>query len=188
MTKNLKRLRGITAALVIAVAATLGGSTAAQAYNVTGWWNVKSDPLYKAYSGSKAWAAGSAYIKNSTDGTRIYNTGSNKFTDADNHRPYVEGVSEWNAGTCRALTTTVTYNGVGVAASKPCARTFYDGNKFDRANGVTYTTQTWTALPSRSAKPNSGSDRGRVKVKLCIDVPIHFDSCTGYSYSPADSY
>lgn len=188
MLNGMSRIRRTVITVGVAVAATLGGSVAANAINSAGTWNSQSSPLSVTHYSSKAWAAGSAYISNGSNGTRIYNQGTHKFTDADNHRPYLTATSEWNAGSCRDVTPTVQYRGVSVGGSTSCAREFYDGKDFARADGVAYTTSKWTAFPNKSAAPNAGSDRGRAKVQLCIDVPWRADKCTGASYSTADSF
>ena len=182
------RTRRVVLSVFVALAATLGGSVAANAINSPGVWNTQASPLYLTSYGSKAWAAGSAYVSNGSNGTRIYNTGTHKFTDADNHRPYLKATSEWNAGTCASSSTTVVYKGVEVGASSSCAQSFYDGKDYGRADGVAYTTSTWKSFTTQSAAPNAGSDRGRSKVQLCIDIPWRVDACTGSSYSAADSF
>lgn len=188
MRKYLPPAGRAIAALVIATLTTIAAFTAAQAYNSPGTWNTQSRPLHLTSYSSEAWAAGSASIYNGSNGTRIYNKGTHKFTDADNHRPYLSGTSEWNAGTCANYSPTIAYKGVEVGASTSCAKSFYDGANFSRADGVTYTTSSWKAFATRSAVPNSGSDRGRAKIRLCLDIPLRPDGCTSYSYSPSDSF
>lgn len=188
MLNEVNRVRRAVIVAGVALASILGGSVAANAIDTPGTWNSQSRPLEVTHYSSTASAAGSAYISNGSNGTRIYNRGTHKFTDADNHRPYLQATSEWNAGTCRDMSSTVQYRGVQVGGSSTCARVFYDGANFARAEGVAYTTSTWKAFPTKSARPNSGSDRGRAKVQLCIDVPWRTDKCTGHSYSTADSF
>lgn len=188
MLTGKNRIRRTVIAVSVAVAATLGGSVAANAINSPGTWNTQSSPLKVTHYSSTAQAAGSAYISNGSNGTRIYNQGTHKFTDADNHRPYLKAQSEWNSGDCRDMSVTVQYKGVSVSASSGCAKNFYPGNSFPRADGVTYTTSSWKSFPTKSAAPNRGSDRGRAMVQLCIDVPWRTDKCTGASFSTPDSY
>lgn len=133
---------------------------------------------------------GGGAVKASTgsNGTKLTNYGWNQFVDADNHRAFLKGTSEWNAGTCRSYSIEVTIKAVAVAASLSCAQTFYDGADFSRADGLNYTKQAWTAFPNRQASPNSGSDRGRAKVHLCIDIPLKPDVCSDASYSSSDTF
>ncbi|GAA2241654.1 hypothetical protein GCM10010401_13090 [Rarobacter faecitabidus] len=112
----------------------------------------------------------------------------NKFVDADNHKAYLEATSQWNAGTCKANSYEVQYKGVSVAGTVECARQFYSKDDFPRADGLNYTNQSWTAMPTVTAKPHEGADRGRAKVHLCIDIPLRSDPCTDASYSASDSF
>lgn len=186
--KKFSILKRVLAMLVVATAAGASLAAPAQAYNHYEYWNKSSSPLVKSGYGSTAKAYGKSRIFNGSDGTKIYNYAWNKFTDADNHRAYLEGTSEWNAGSCRNYSATVTIYAVAVASSTSCSREYYDGANFSRANGLNYTKSSWTAMPTRGAAPNSGSDRGRAKVKLCIDIPWRTDPCTGYSMRGFDTF
>lgn len=188
MTRTPSVLRTTLAAFAVAAVSAVLGATAAQAYNTPGYWNASSSPLQVSGYGSTASAYGYAKVFNGSSGTAIYNYGYHKFTDGDDHRPYLGGSSQWNAGSCGLEGVTVGYKGVQVGASASCASVFYDGNNLPRQDGSTSTVTAWTAFPTVSAKPPSGSDRGRVEVKLCLDIPWRLDVCVGYSYSPADSY
>ena len=176
------------AACTIAALSVVLGAGAADAYNTAGSWNTSASPLKVTGYGSTAQAYGSAWIYNGSSGTRVYTSANYKFTDGDNHQPFLEGTSEWNAGTCGLEGVTVQVKGVAVGASATCAAVFYDGQNFSRVNGSTSNVTAWTALGSMSAAPNSGSDRGRAVVRLCLDIPLRYDPCTGYSYSPADTF
>jgi hypothetical protein len=186
--KKLDIVKRVLAMLVLATVAGAALAAPAQAYNHYGYWNQSSSPLVKSGYGSTAKAYGKSKIFNGSDGTKLYNYAWNKFTDADNHRAYLTGVSQWNSGSCRNSGVGVTIYGVSVNSSTNCSATYFDGKKFDRANGLNHTNNTWTAMPTRTAAPTNGSDRGRAKVKLCIDIPFRTDPCTGDSISAFDTY
>ena len=180
--------RKTLATLAVTVLTVIGGASAANAYNTPGSWNTSATPLTLTSYGSTAKAYGSASIYNGTNGTRIYTSAKHTFFDADNHQPFLDGTSEWNAGTCGLESITIQLKGVAVGASASCAAVFNDGANFGRSNGSTSNVSAWTAMPAMSAAPNSGSDRGRAVVKLCLDIPWRTDPCTGSSYSPADTF
>lgn len=177
-------------AAVVLVAMTAAGLTAgaAQAINTASYWNTSSNPLIKKGYGSTASAYGYIKMERGSNGLRMYSYAWNKFTDADNHKAYLTGTSEYNSGSCGSFTPEVTYKGVAVGASSNCARSFYDGPNFSRADGLNYTRNTWTAFPTRSVGYNAGSDRGRGVFKLCIDIPARLDVCTGTVPSTLDSF
>src|SRR5690606_35635115 len=50
------RTRRVVLSVFVALAATLGGSVAANAINSPGVWNTQASPLYLTSYGSKAWA------------------------------------------------------------------------------------------------------------------------------------
>lgn len=157
------------------------------AYNTASYWNTSGTPLVKSGYGSPAKAYGYIRIFNGSNGTRLYSSAWNKFTDGDNHRAYIQGVSQFNAGTCRAATPTVTYKGVSVASWPSCRQTLYDYARF-QSDGLNYTRNVWTQMHNKNTGVHSGADRGRALVKLCIDIPWRTDSCTGQSYSASDSW
>jgi hypothetical protein len=181
------RVRAILTALFAAILCGGVFMGTAFAYNTASYWNTSGTPLETSSYGSTAKAYGYIKIYNGSNGTRLYSYAWNKFTDADNHRAYIQGVSQFNAGTCRALTATVTYKGVSVASSASCSQQFYDYSEF-RSDGLNYTRNVWTQMPNKNTGVHSGADRGRARVKLCIDIPWRTDSCTGQSYSASDSW
>ena len=181
----LKRLLALSLT-AIAAGSIMAGP--AQAYNHPGYWNTSTSPLVKSGYGSTAKAYGYAKIFNGSNGTKLYTYSWNKFTDGDNHQAYVQGFSEWNAGECRSTSTTVTIYGVSVSSTSTCTKVTFDGAAISRANGLNYTKSSWTAMPTRTSSPNSGADRGRANVQVCIDVPWRTDPCTDHSISPMDTY
>jgi hypothetical protein len=188
MWGRFRQLRRAIIVVLVAALASVGTAATAQAFNSPSWWAPASVPLVASGYGSKAWAAGTARMTYTSGGTRLYNTGQYKFHNGDNHRPYLVGSSEWNAGYCRNYSATVAYKGVAVASSSACQRAFYDGQDFSRVDGVGSTTAKWTTFSVRTAAPNAGSDRGRARVRVCIDIPLRSDVCSGTAYSQADSF
>lgn len=79
------------------------------------------------------------------------------------------------------------FKGVEVGSSYSCAASFYDYASF-RQNGLNYTRSSWTRMAGWNGGVHSGADRGRVWVKLAIDVPWRTDPKTGASYSAPDSW
>ncbi|MFV0633795.1 hypothetical protein [Demequina sp.] len=126
-------------------------------------------------------------IYNGDAGLRLYHYSKYKFSQGDDHVPYFLGTSEWNAGTCGGMGLTIRVKGVEVGASGSCAATFYEGADLPRATGKSDGT-TSRQLLIKSAKPNTGSDRGRARVRVCIDVPLKFDPCSGQFISAADTF
>ncbi len=174
--------------LLLTALAVVGAAGAATAYNTPSYWNKSGTPLYKASYGSKVSAYGYVKMFNGSSGTRLYNYSYYKFTQADNHVPYLKGTSQRNSGRCGGLTGTVRFKGVSVGAGSTCANIFYGGANFARAVGSANGNAAWKALPTKSVAPNGGSDRGRGVFNLCLDVPLRADPCTGKSYSVADSF
>lgn len=177
-------------AILIVATASLGAmlaSTSASAYNSVSYWNVSSTPLKVSGQGSSAQAYGYIKIFNGSSGTRMYSYAANKFTDADNHRAYITGETQYNAGTCRSEGTTVVVKGIEVSSSTSCARQFYDKDGY-RIDGLNYTTSSWTQMPYKNWNVDGGADRGRLVVNLAIDVPWRSDPVSGPSYSAADTW
>ncbi|WP_432457140.1 hypothetical protein [Cellulomonas iranensis] len=177
------------AALVVAVALAAGTAAAlpAAAYNTPSYWNTAGAPLQVSGYGSTARAYGYIKIFNGSNGTRLHSYAWNKFTDADNHAAYLNGKSQFNAGTCREVSVTIGYKGVQVAAGAACAQTFYDGEGF-RQDGLNYTTNSWVQMANKSTGVHSGADRGRAAVRMAIDIPLRPDVESGPSYSDDDSW
>lgn len=167
--------------------AGLAGAASAQAYNSPSYWNVSSTPLKVSGYGSTAQAYGYIKIFNGSSGTRMYGYAWNKFVDGDNHRAYLNGATQFNAGTCSSSSSTVIYKGAEVSNSSSCTFQFAD-NEYIRVDGLNYTSSTWIQMPNKSWGVHSGSDRGRLKVNLNIDIPWRSDPAVGPSYSSSDSF
>jgi hypothetical protein len=183
-----KKVAALVRAGSIAVIMVLTASVGtAHAYNTASWWNVSSSPLVTTGYGSTAKAYGYIYIFNGSNGTRLYHKAWNKFTDADNHRAYLNVVTQYNAGSCRNESTTTTVKGVSVSSSSSCSRQFYNYGG-GRVDGLNYTSSSWIAMPTTNYGVHSGADRGRVKDTLCIDVPWRVDPCGGVVYSDSDTW
>jgi hypothetical protein len=157
------------------------------AYNTPSYWNVSGTPLVVSGYGSTAQGYGYIKIFNGSNGTRMYSYAWNKFVDGDNHMAYVDGTTQYNAGTCAASSTTVVFKNVEVAASSSCAYQFYSLELF-RQNGLNYTNSSWTAVPTGNYGVHYGADRGRAAIQMSIDVPWRVDPSSGTSYSSADSW
>lgn len=184
-TKNL--VRRVSLALVVGLVAGGAAALPAAAYNTNSWWNQSSTPLEVSGYGSTAKGYGYIKIFNGSNGTRLHSYAWNRFTDADNHAAYLSGVSQFNAGSCRAYSVTVGYKGVEVAASSSCANTFYNHASF-RQNGLNYTSSSWIQMANQSTGVNAGADRGRAEVRMAIDIPLRPDVESGPSYSQSDSW
>lgn len=180
-------MRRMLAVIVGGVVLAFGLVGAAQAKNSNSPWNSSSNPLVTSGYGSEARAYGHVKVADSASGTRLFMYSYNRFVDADNHRAYLMLTPQFNAGTCRAETSTVAYKGVQVASSSSCAGVFYSQNDI-RSDGLNYTTSTWTAMPTKSVAVNAKADRGRVRARLCIDIPARPDPCGGTAVSESDSY
>lgn len=182
----MSRIRKILLACA-APASLVIAATPAWAYNTPSYWNYSSSPLIASGYGSKAQGYGYIKMYNGSNGTRMYSYAWNKFTDGDNHRAYLDGRTQYNAGTCRTNSLTVSWKGVSVASSSSCANVFYDWENFTQG-GLNYTSSTWTAMPTTNHGVNPGADRGRAVIKMSIDVPLRWDPQSGESFSAADSW
>lgn len=181
------RVRRAAVMAFVAAAAALATAIPAAAYDTASYWNKSSSPLVATGYGSAARAYGYVKIYNGSDGTRLYSYAWNKFTDGDNHQAFLEGVSQFNAGTCRSDGNTVMYKGVSTSAESTCYAQFFDYSSF-RQNGLNYTSGSWVQMSTVSTGVASGADRGRAKIRLKIDIPLRPDVGVGPSYSSADSW
>jgi hypothetical protein len=182
----MSRLRKILIACAVPVSLIVT-ATPAWAYNTPSYWNTSSTPLVASGYGSTARSYGYIKIFNGSNGTRLYSYAWNKFTDADNHRAYLAGRTQFNAGTCSTSSVQVSFKGVSVGGSSSCAQQFYDKDNFTQG-GLNYTSSTWTAMPTTNHAVVSGADRGRAVVRMSIDIPLRPDVQSGESYSSADSW
>lgn len=182
----MSRIRKVLVACAVPVSIVLAAAPA-WAYDTASYWNRSSTPLVISGYGSTAQGYGYIKIFNGSNGTRLYSYAYNKFTDADNHRAYLAGRTQYNAGTCRTSSATVTINNVSVASSTSCAKQFYDYNSFTQG-GLNYTNNSWTTMPTTNHGVDSGADRGRVVVRMSIDVPLRYDPQSGESISAADTW
>lgn len=182
----MSRLRKILIACAVPASLVIA-ATPAWAYNTPSYWNTSSYPLTASGYGSTAKSYGYIKIFNGTNGTRLYNYAWNRFTDADNHRAYLDGTTQFNAGTCSTSSFQVSFKGVSVGGSSSCAQQFYDKDDFTQW-GLNYTTSTWTSMPTTNHAVASGADRGRAAIRMAIDIPLRYDVYSGTSYSSADSW
>lgn len=181
-----KRRTGVAGLLVLGCLWASQGTAAA--LNHLGYWNSSTNPLSISGYGSTAKAYGSSKISDTSNGKRMYSYAHNKFTDGDNHRAYLEGNEQYNAGTCRSVTTTTTVYGVSVANTSECRAVFFDHDAY-RTDGLNYTTSSWVAMTTKSFAVATGADRGRMTARLRIDIPWRTDPTTGTAIStPADTF
>lgn len=179
-----RAVQSATVALLMVLTAFIGTS---HAYNTASYWNTSASPLVTTGYGSTAKAYGYIYVYNGSNGTRLYHKAWNRFIDADNHRAYISVTTQYNAGSCRNDSATVSYKGVQVSSSSSCSGQFFDHGG-GRIDGLNYTSSSWIAMPTMNYGVHGGADRGRVEDVLCIAVPWRFDPCGGASYSSSDSW
>lgn len=173
--RSLSRKFGV-AFLSIAAGGALAFAAAApaQAAAKGTWvnWNSSSNPLSASGYGSTAKGYGKWRVVDNSQGTRSYTSGYYWYSNADNHKKYGWMMTQSNSGICYAPEYT------------SCTASFYNYT----SNESTHSNVTGGQWLDFSTKVDPSGSTARAQERVCLDVPVRSDPCSGTTYTQGEPY
>jgi hypothetical protein len=185
----MKRIETISSVLGLVLGLALLGQSSALALNNMSKWAESYKPLERADGTAHAWAYGWAWVDRTGNGTQQVVLPVVK-TSGKRYSAYVEIDVQSNAGKCKSGSSYgFTFTGIGgtYGSTYSCTQPFYTFKKNAAQSERTRATG-WTFLLRVMHKVNPNGTASRAAVKLCLDRPLWFDSCTNQNFSGADTY
>lgn len=175
--------------LVAAVGLLTAGAVSASAVETTSWWALKDTRLVASGYDSKAYGYGKWRVALKDSGTLGLATGYLKIENAANHKAFFVLTNQYNAGRCvSGLSLAFDFRGHGGALGidYSCAQEYYTDRAVESTRSISYK---WDGEPHYASRQVSdGATRARARVKVCLDIPLRNDVCTGHRYSGIDTY
>ncbi|WP_433531081.1 hypothetical protein ACQPYA_02875 [Micromonospora sp. CA-263727] len=135
-------------------------------------WNSSSSPLTVTGYGSTARGYGKWRVVDNSQGTRSYTSGYYWYSNADNHKKYGWMMTQSNSGLCVAPQYT------------SCSSSYYNYTSNESSHSNTTGGQ-WLDF---STRVDPGGSYARAQQKVCLDVPVRSDPCSGATLTEGVPY
>jgi hypothetical protein len=162
MEKIVIRLGRLAAVAVVGVFLSVAGAQLAVAKGEYKYWPSSGNLSVSGY-GSTAYARGQWRVADSSNGTRSWLDSYTSMSNADDHRKFTH-----------FQTQSATSSG-GPWSLYAESGTVHSNN------------ENWEWLYANTGVNPSGS-YARARVKVCLDIPLRSDPCSGYAVTGATSY
>jgi hypothetical protein len=162
------------AAIAVAAGAVLalGAASVAEAKGEYKYWNSASNPLYVSGFGSWAKAYGQWRVADSSNGTRAFLDSYTWYNNADNHKKYAWTRTWLNSGYCAA------------ASYLSCTASYYKGASAETPHSNRAAAEWLYASTGLSGSANYA----RAEVRVCLDIPLRGDPCSGSAFTSGTAY
>ncbi|MFC8600354.1 hypothetical protein [Isoptericola sp. NPDC057191] len=182
-----QRLRLIVAAALAVVTLV---PISASAVDDTSTWASRKHPLIATYGRTtidKGYGYGWFSAHRTNDGLKAYPRGYVRASRNHGRHTYFSALIQYNTGRCSTGTSLgVTFAGVGgsFGNSYSCTKKFFSK---EHLNSGTVNVRRWVKK-KRTHDVDVDSSAARAQVKVCLQIKVHPDKCTGYTPTGADKW
>ncbi|WP_277209492.1 hypothetical protein [Isoptericola croceus] len=180
----MRRLVAILSTMIVAAVVTVGVVPTATALNGWSSWGT----LRAFGNGGEGQAGGDWAVERTLDGTKYSARFKSRIvkTPTRHRGVYIVHAPQSNAGSCATSSTTLTYKYSSVSTSYSCSQQFYSaGSKKSTRRTSTSSNSTWI---HQRQDPNWTASTARGRVKVCLDLVLKKDPCSGFNASNPDTY
>lgn len=131
------------------------------------YWNSESNPLKVTGYGSTVYGYGQWRVTDGSGGTRSYLDARLWYSNADNHKKYADLETQTNVTPAGAISTSFFP---------------YENRETPHSN---VTSKTWHYA---NTGIHSWGDKARAAIRLCIDIPLRSDPCSGKTLTASTNY
>ncbi|WP_353647662.1 hypothetical protein ABLG96_12220 [Nakamurella sp. A5-74] len=136
-------------------------------------WNSRANPLTVSGYGSTGYSYGRFRVADSSAGTRAFDDGWVKLSNADNHRVYITQATLVNSGSCIA------------PSFLSCTQQYYVQDRAESPHDNR--TGAWLSAKS-STGVDDVADYARGAMRTCLDIPLRTDPCSGQTLTAGTQY